>query len=78
MKYEGYSYSFSAKAFECESSVSFVHDKPTPDCLEQKVKHDAVKERDAEFLNKNWIEDVQLPAQLKDHGTDSLEMLAQL
>lgn len=57
-KDERISYLFGTKANKNDSSVNAVHYKPTPNRLVQMTKHEAVKERDQESLEKDWFEDV--------------------
>lgn len=45
-----------------DSSVSAIHHKPTPDCLQQMTEHEPVGENDEAILKKDWTDAVRLPA----------------
>lgn len=72
---ERFSYPFGAKPTESDSSINAVHYKPNSNRLEQMAEHKAVKEKHEATLNKDWKEDGQLPANLKDHQPSFLKLV---
>lgn len=58
--------------------VNAVHYKPEPDRLDEMAEHQAVKKRNEETLKKNWLEDVQAPAQLTEYRPVFLDMLTEV